>query len=138
MVKLLGHENELAEIGCDSIQACLLIGKATKSRAGIAERAKNYRTFLRIKRLLLAGQRGSFDAVEGRICTAASEDVEQYKEKVDKIIFWKQSKQIDRSLEYDELQRSSRDFSARIQKEIDGATWKDCLLRRVVEVCRPH
>ena len=84
---VLGHENELAEIGCDSIQACLLIGKATRSRAGIAERAKNYRTFLRIKRLLLAGQRGSFDAVEGRICTAASEDVEQYKEKVDKIIF---------------------------------------------------
>ena len=37
---------------------------------------------------------------------------------------------------YAELQQSSRDFCTRIEAEISGVTWKDCLLRRVIdELC---
>ena len=56
MMYVSEHEDELGQLGCDSIQACLLTGRATKTRPGNEERAKHYRAFLRIKASLSVEQ----------------------------------------------------------------------------------
>ena len=86
MAYVMGHEEELAELGCNSLGACLLTGKATKKRAGNAEREKHYKIYCRIKDMLSAGQRRRWEDVEGRTCTAMSEAGGKYKEKVERSI----------------------------------------------------
>ena len=79
---VLGHEQELAEVGGDSLGACLVTGRATKKRAGNAERLKHYKIYARIKDLLSAEQRGRLENVEGRII--CSEAGGKDKEKVER------------------------------------------------------
>ena len=86
MAYVMGHEEELAELGCNSLGACLLTGKATKKRAGNDEREKHYKIYCRIKDMLSAGQRRRWEDVEGRTCTAMSEAGGKYEEKVERSI----------------------------------------------------
>ena len=94
MMYVFEHEAELRQLGCDSIQACLLTGRATKTRPGNEERAKHYWAFMRMKESFSVEQMRRLEVAQERICRGAVQEREQFKEEVKRsIVFLDQNQE---------------------------------------------